>query len=96
MLSLLRSILILTTILSISPPAHAADRQVLVFDIKGMHCSGCASGIKAMLVRVEGVTKAEVSYEETRARVEYDPDRTTSATIIETVEKLGYKARPRK
>lgn len=49
-----------------------------------------------MLVRVEGVTKAEVSYEETRARVEYDPDRTTSATIIETVEKLGYKARPRK
>lgn len=72
--------------------ASAVAAETLVLDIKGMHCSGCASGIEAMLKRVDGVTRADVSYEEHQARVEYDPSKTNPETIIEAIGKLGYKA----
>lgn len=74
----------------------AAAEQTLLLDIKGMHCSGCATGISAMLKRVDGVTRADVTFEDREARVEYDPARTTPEKIIEAVEKLGYKARRKK
>ena len=91
-----RSILVLASALVLALPMLAAEQQTLVLEIKGMHCSGCASGIEAMLKRVAGVTKADVSYEERQARVEYDPARATSKKIIEAVEKMGYKATPKK
>ena len=59
--------------------------------ISGMHCDGCAVGITAMLKRTEGVLKADVSFEEQRATVDYDRAKTSVEKIIETIEKLGYK-----
>lgn len=91
-----RSILVLAAALLFVLPMRAAEQQTLVLDIKGMHCAGCASGIEAMLRRVEGVTRAEVSYKETQARVAYDPAKATSGKIIEAVEKMGYQATPKK
>lgn len=64
--------------------------------ISGMHCEGCASGITAILKRTDGVVKADVSYNEKRAVVEYDAAKTSPGKIIEAVEKLGYKATIRK
>ena len=89
-------VVLVATLAMLALPAFAAEQQTLVLDIKGMHCSGCASGIEAMLKRVDGVTKADVSFEDAQARVEYDPGTTTAQKIIETVEKMGYKATPKK
>ena len=49
-----------------------------------------------MLVRTEGVSKAEVSYDERRARVEYDPAKTSPDKIVAVIEKMGYKAEVKK
>lgn len=50
--------------------------------IEGMTCEGCAATISAYLRREEGVEKAEVSYGEKKARVDYDPDRTSPEKIL--------------
>lgn len=90
------SILVLTAALLVALPMVAAKQQTLVLDIQGMHCAGCASGIEAMLKRVDGVTRADVSFEERLATVEYDPAKANVEKIVEAIEKLGYKAAPKK
>jgi len=75
--------------------APAAETRTTVFDIRGMHCSGCAEGIESMVRRIDGVIRVEASYEKREARVEFDPARTSNEKIIETIEKLGYHASPK-
>lgn len=72
----------------------AADQKpaTVTLTIAGMHCEGCASGITAMLKRTDGVVKADVSYEERRATVDYDAAKTSPEKIIAAIGKLGYKA----
>lgn len=86
------SVVIILAVLILAVSAVAAEQHTLLLEIKGMHCSGCASGIEAMLKRVDGVISAEVSYEEREARVDYEPAKTNPGKIIEAVETLGYKA----
>lgn len=92
MRTLRTSMLVLAAALLVALPLIAAEQQTVVLDIKGMHCTGCASGIEAMLRRVDGVTKADVSFEEKLATVEYDPAKASQEKIIATIEKMGYKA----
>lgn len=72
--------------------AAQAKAERVVIGIEGMHCGGCASGVKAMLKRTPGVISAEVSYEEKRAEVEFDPSATTREKLVEAVNNMGYKA----
>lgn len=96
MRTLKHSIVILAAALLVALPMVAAEQQTLVLDIKGMHCTGCASGIEAMLKRVDGVTKADVSFEDRLATVAYDPAKANAEKIVEAIEKMGYKAAPKK
>src|SRR5438105_3488994 len=67
-------------LLFVSVSLAAGDQQSTVtLTISGMYCESCASGIVAMLKRTEGVVKADVSYEERRARVDYDATKTSPA-----------------
>lgn len=72
--------------------AAPINNQRVVIAIEGMHCSGCASGIKAMLKRTAGVVSAEVSYESKEAVVEFNPADTSREKILEVITNLGYKA----
>lgn len=74
----------------------AADSQTVVLTVSGMHCEGCASGIKAMVKRTDGVIKVDVSYESREATVEFDPAKASPEKIIAVVEKMGYKATVKK
>lgn len=78
--------------------AFAEEKRptTVVLAISGMHCEGCAAGITAMLKRTEGVLKANVSFEQREAVVEYEPAKTSTEKIIGAVEKMGYKAAIRK
>lgn len=60
--------------------------------VEGMTCGGCEIGVRTVLKRLPGVSKAEVSYEETRAIVIYDPSRVTIAQMVAAIKTLGYKA----
>lgn len=72
-------------------PAVANNERVVIA-IEGMHCTACASGIKAMLKRTPGVVSVEVSFENKEARVEFKPADTTREKIVEVITNLGYKA----
>ncbi len=61
--------------------------------VDGMTCSACASGIKATLKSLDGVLEAKVDYEAGKAEVKYDPDKASVDRIVDTINKLGYKAR---
>lgn len=60
--------------------------------IEGMFCEGCASSVRTSLVEVAGVASAQVSFDEKKARVSYDPSKTKLEQLIAAVEKLGYTA----
>ena len=80
-------LLIAASIVSAQEPRPAT----VGLTISGMHCGGCAAGITAMLKRTDGVLKANVSFEEQQATVEYNAARTSPEKIREVIEKLGYK-----
>ena len=75
-----------------STATAAVKTERVVVAIEGMHCGGCASGIKAMLKRTPGVVSAEVSYEAGEANVEYDSANTSREKIVEAITNMGYKA----
>ena len=64
----------------------------VVIAIEGMHCGGCASGVKAMLKRTPGVVSADVSFEQKEAKVEFDSSATSREKIVEAINNMGYKA----
>jgi len=45
------------------------------------------------LERLPGVTRADVSLERARARVEFDDSRTSPEKLVAAIDRLGFKAR---
>lgn len=70
----------------------AADPKTVTFRVEGMTCGGCVIGVRKVLTRLEGVVKADVSYEKRRAVVTYDPAKVTVEQMIAAIKTLGYKA----
>lgn len=71
---------------------QAAEAKTSTFRVEGMTCGGCAAGLKMTVKKLDGVQKAEASYEEGKAVVTYDPSKLKPEQIIAAIEKLGYKA----
>lgn len=72
--------------------ASVALPKTVTLRVDGMTCGGCVVGVRKVLTRLEGVTKAEVSYEDSRAVVTFDSDKVTVDQMIAAINKLGYKA----
>lgn len=64
------------------------------FTITGMHCDGCAGGLTSELKRTPGVTSAQVAFSNQLAVVVFDPNRVTSAKLVQVIEEAGFKAEP--
>ncbi|HEX5091238.1 MAG TPA: heavy-metal-associated domain-containing protein [Burkholderiales bacterium] len=60
--------------------------------IEGMTCGGCVKSVTRVLSGVAGVSSADVSLEEARAHVTYDPAKTGVEAMKQAVERAGYKA----
>jgi copper chaperone CopZ len=85
------------------PQARAAAAQntkvitvhkVTTLHIEGMTCGACATAVRQVLRKVDGVKDARVSYEQKQGVVTYDPTRVTSEKIARTIEEKlpAYKA----
>lgn len=59
--------------------------------IQGMECASCVQNIEKVLLRMRGVTKANVNLATEKARVEYIPSETSLAEIKKAIEQTGYK-----
>lgn len=66
--------------------------QAIDLKIEGMTCGGCVKSVTRVLTGVAGVASAEVSLEEGRARVTFDPARTGLEAMKQAVERAGFKA----
>jgi copper chaperone CopZ len=59
--------------------------------IDGMHCGSCAVGIQMLVSGMDGVSSAQVSYEDKKGVFEYDPAKTNKDAILKAMADLGYK-----
>ena len=66
--------------------------QKLTLAIDGMTCNHCQMTVTRALLGVEGVERAEVSLEEARAEVEFDPQRARVEDLVRAVDEEGYGA----
>ncbi len=72
----------------------ATPVQHLSFAVQGMTCPICAQGVEHKLNSMRGVTKAEVSYEQKRAEVDYDPKIVKLEQLQQPFKDVGFKAEP--
>ncbi len=62
------------------------------FQIRGMHCVGCAMTVDGALEDLPGVKSARTNYARQVAEVEYDERKVTDARLIEAIRAAGYQA----
>jgi P-type Cu2+ transporter len=62
------------------------------FHIEGMHCGSCAVGIQMIVSGLDGVSGAQVSYEDKKGSFDYDPGKVKKEDIVKAISDLGYKA----
>lgn len=62
--------------------------------ISGMSCAACAARIEKKLTQTEGITKVMVNLNTEKAQIDFDKNKTSLPTMIQVIEKLGYKAEP--
>ncbi len=76
-----------------------AKYAIAEFTIDGMTCEmGCAKTIEKKLAGMEGVKTAKVDFDKRLAMVEFDEAKVTTASLEETVTKVGdvYKVKDMK
>ena len=60
------------------------------YEITGMTCSACSSGIERVLSKIEGITYCEVSLMAKSMSVEFDETLVSEQTIFDAVMSLGF------
>lgn len=58
--------------------------------IEGLRCASCAASVGSLLDAQAGVRGVDVSFEEARARVLYDPQVTSGDRLVAAVERRGF------
>ena len=66
--------------------------KTVTLKVEGMTCGGCVYGVRKVLTRLLGVSKADVTYEQSGAVVTHDPAVVTVAKMIAAIRTLGYAA----
>lgn len=72
--------------------AVAVAPRTVTLHIEGMTCGGCVFGTRKVLTQMNGVTRADVSYEKSEAVVTYDDQKVTVEQMIAAIKTLGYGA----
>ncbi len=65
--------------------------QTVTLGVQGMTCGGCVRSVTNVLKGVAGVSKAEVSLEQQRAQVEFDPQKVKVEQLKRAIEDAGYE-----
>jgi mercuric ion binding protein len=73
----------------VATPVWAA-MQTITLAVPGMTCAACPITVKKALTTVDGVTKAEVSFENREAIVTFDDTKTNALALKKATEDAGY------
>lgn len=80
----------LLTLLALTSLTAFAKPQTVTLEVPTMNCVTCPFTVKKALQKVDGVSKAEVSFETKLAVVTFDDKKTTSDVLIEATTNAGY------
>ncbi|WP_454902696.1 mercury resistance system periplasmic binding protein MerP [Variovorax gossypii] len=80
---------VLALLAAFTAPAWAAP-QTVTLSVPGMTCAACPFTVKQVLSKVNGVTKADVSYERKQAVVSFDDAKTSIQALIKATADAGY------
>jgi mercuric ion binding protein len=81
------------TFILVASGSAFAEQKTVTLDLQNMTCPSCAYMIKSSLKKVQGVSKAEVSYGKRRAVVTYDDAKTTGNALIEATKNAGFPSK---
>lgn len=85
----MKKLLAALALIAVVSPVWAAS-QIITLSVPGMTCAACPITVKKALTKVEGVTKAEVSYEKREAIVTFDDAKTSAQALTKATEDAGY------
>lgn len=74
---------------TLGTPAWAATKTVTL-SVPGMTCEACPITVKKALFKVDGIQKAEVSFEKREAAVTFDDAKTNTEAITKATANAGY------
>lgn len=90
-------VLVTVIALSLAPAESAlAAPKTVTLDVPGMTCASCPITVKMALTKVEGVEKAEVSFEKKEAVVTFDDAKTKIEALTEATKNAGYPSTVKK
>lgn len=64
--------------------------DTLMLNIKGMTCGGCVKSVTTVLQQIDGVSSVDVSLEQNRANITFDPARANPAQFKSAIEDAGF------
>lgn len=70
------------------------EDETIEFGVYGMTCGHCSGTVTKALTGVDGVIKADVSHEDDKAVVEFDPSKTDAEALKAAVVEAGYALEP--
>ncbi len=76
-------------LVAVVAPVWAAT-QTITLSVPGMTCSACPITVKQSLIKVPGVSKADVSFDKKQAVVTFDDAKTSVQKLIKATEDAGY------
>ncbi len=62
-----------------------------IFRVEGMTCEGCEVSIRKKLKKLDGIIKVKPDYKAGTVYVEWEKEKISIPTIVESIEELGYK-----
>jgi mercuric ion transport protein len=71
---------------------QSPQSAIVILKIDGMDCRGCAGGLEATLARLDGVNKAGVEFERSRAVIVYDSTKINPERLVAAVDETGFTA----
>jgi periplasmic mercuric ion binding protein len=75
------------------PGVASAAQRTVTLAVENMTCATCAPTVKKSLTRVSGVTKVEISAEQSKAVVIFDDTKTTVNALVSATTNAGYPSR---
>ncbi len=81
------TLLFLLTLTSLSA---IAETKTVTLEVPTMNCVTCPFTVKKALQNVEGVSKAEVTFDTKLAVVTFDNEKTTVKALTEATTNAGY------
>lgn len=80
---------VIALVAALSPSVWAAAKTVTL-SVPGMTCAAYPITVRKALTKVDGVSKAEVSYDQRQATVTYDDVRTSIEALTKVTTNAGY------